>query len=184
MPLFIQHADTQRRLIQAMSLLSRKVQQQGPQVVKSGSFFHITPQTHPGVVSTSESLRVQQTVIGNMQRECADLFSSNSAVKSNQNDQDIYHTSGLYGKSISVEELRDTMQEFDLSCAVSFSSPSANCTTLSMLDAKHLTKENLRAGYVSLPAGERGNMVVSFKKHKGKHYIQSVDFHVPEQTGQ
>jgi len=162
-----------------MSLLSRKAGQQKPQVVASGSFFNITPQTHPGVVSTSENLRAQQNVIGNMQRDCADLFSSNAAVKSNQNNQDIFHTSGLYGKSISVEELKDTLEQFNLSCSVSFSSPTANCTTLSMLDASHLTPENLKAGFVSLAAGDQGHMVVSFKKAGKNHYIKSVDFHLP-----
>ena len=165
-----------------MSVLSRKQTRQQPQVVASDMFFNFTPQTHPGVVSTNEELQVQQRVMSNMQKECSELFTSNRAVKSEHEGVETYHTSGLYGtgkNSISVQELRDNMKHFNLSCSVSFSSPSSNTTTLAMLDSSHLTDDILNTGSVELQAGERGIMLVSFKQKDSKHYIQSVDYKVP-----
>lgn len=164
-----------------MSLLSSKKRQQQPQVVSSDMFFNLTPQTHPGIVSTSEELKVQQKVIKNMQTECSELFSSNKAVKSEQNGKEVYHTSGIYGQgknSISLQELKQTMDQFNLACSVSFSSPSSNTTTLSMMDSSHLSDENLEAGHVYLEAGDKALMLVSFSKKGKEHYVESVDYHL------
>ena len=166
-----------------MSLLSSKKRRQQPQVVASDMFFNLTPQKHPGIVSTSEELKIQQKVIGNMQTQCSDTFSSNRAVKSQQNGSQIYHTSGLYGtgsNSISLEELRKEMTQFNLACSVSFSSPSCQTTTLAMLDASHLSDQNLKKGSVRLEAGNRGSMLVSFQKRGGGHWIESIDYVLPE----
>ena len=165
-----------------MSLLSRKQAAQQPQVVASDMFFNFTPQTHPGVVSTNEELKVQQRVMNNMQKACSELFTSNRAVKSEMDGVETYHTSGLYGtgsNSISMQELRDNMEQFNLSCSVSFSSPSSNMTTLAMLDASSLSDKILDGGSVKLAAGVRGHMLVSFMKKGNEHYIQSVDYEVP-----
>lgn len=168
-----------------MSLLSRKQSRQQPQVVSSDMVFNFTPQTHPGVVSTNEELKVQQRIMSNMQRECSEIFTSNRAVKSEHEGVETYHTSGLYGtgqNSISAEELRDNMSAFNLCCSVSFSSPKVNTTTLAMLDASHLTDDILKTGSVELQAGTRGTMVVSFIKKGREHYIRSVDYKVPLQN--
>lgn len=164
-----------------MSLLSSKARRQQPQVVSSDMFFNFTPQTHPGVVSTSEELKIQQKVIKNMQTACAELFTSNRAVKSEQEGREVYHTSGVYGtgkNSISMQELKQTMDQFNLACAVSFSSPSVNTSTLAMLDSSHITDENLKEGQVYLEAGDKALMLVSFAKRGKEHYIESVDYHL------
>lgn len=164
-----------------MSLLSSKTRRQQPQVVSSDMFFNFTPQTHPGVVSTSEELKIQQKVIKNMQTACPELFSSNRAVKSEQSGREVYHTSGIYGtgtNSISLQELKQTMDQFNLACAVSFSSPSANSTTLAMLDSSHITEDTLKEGHVYLEAGAKALMLVSFAKKGNEHYVESVDYHL------
>ena len=164
-----------------MSLLSSKRRQQQPQVVSSDMFFNFTPQTHPGVVSTSEELKIQQKVIKNMQADCSELFTSNTAVKSEQNGREVYHTRGIYGQgknSISLQELKQTMDQFNLACSVSFCSPASNTTTLSMMDSSHLSKENLEAGHAYLEAGDKAVMLVSFSKKGKEHYIESVDYHL------
>jgi len=160
---------------------SKKRRQQQPQVVSSDMFFNFTPQAHPGVVSTCEELTIQQKVMKNMLTECSGLFTSNKAVKSEQNGREVYHTSGLYGQgknSISLQELKQTMDQFNLACSVSFCSPSSNTTTLSMFDSSHITDENLKEGRVSLEAGDKGTMLVSFKKSGKEHYVESVDYHL------
>lgn len=173
-----------------MSLLrsnsSRRAVQQ-PQVVSSDMYFNMMPQTHPGMTPTADKLKVQQTVIANMRKDCSDLFSSNPAVRSHQHNTEIYHTSQLYGTSISVEELAENMKQYDLCLAISATSPTSRSSTLGMLDTSHLTSENLKKGFVKIKTGETGTMVVSFKKGTGNpnaqdganfHYISSVDYHV------
>lgn len=167
-----------------MSLLSRKKTRQQPQVVETDMVFNFTPQTHPGVVSTNEELKVQQKIMSNMQRECSEIFTSNRAVKSEHEGVETYHTSGLYGtgkNSISAQELRDNLNAFNLCCSVSFSSPSSNTTTLALLDGSHLTDSILQSGSVELEAGMRGTMVVSFAQKGNEHFIRSVDYKVPLQ---
>lgn len=179
----LQELYTRNRLpeFSKMSLLSSRTRRQQPQIVSSDMFFNFTPQTHPGVVSTSEELKIQQRVMKNMQSECTELFTSNRAVKSEQEGREVYHTSGLYGtgkNSISVQELKQTMDQFNLACAVSFSSPSENTSTLAMLDSSHLSEENLNEGHVYLEAGDKALMLVSFQKKGSEHYIESVDYHL------
>lgn len=164
-----------------MSLLSSKsaaraIQQ--PQVVTSDMYFNMMPQTHPGVTPTADKLKVQQVVIANMRKECIDLFSSNPAVRSHQHSTEIYHTSQLYGKSISVEELSENMKQYDLCLAISATSPTSRSSTLGMLDTSHLTAANLKRGFVKIKTGETGTMVVSFQQDGEVHYISSVDYHV------
>lgn len=116
-----------------------------------------------------------------MQTACSEIFSSNRAVKSEQNGREVYHTSGIYGagkNSISLQELKQTMDQFNLACAVSFSSPSNNTSTLAMLDSSHINEETLKAGQVYLEAGEKALMLVSFSKRGKEHYIESVDYHL------
>ena len=167
-----------------MSLLrksARPAAAPAPQVVTAKDmYFNIQPQSHPGVVApTAEKLRVQQHVMGSMQRQCADLFSANPACRSFQHGSEIFHTSQMYGESVSVEELAHNLKEHDLCLAISATAPSAGSSALSMLDASHLTPENCLAGQVAVETGSKGSMVVSFQKGaKGLHYIKSVDFHV------
>ena len=164
-----------------MSMLRRKpaaAAAPSPQVVSTDLYFNIQPQRHPAVAPTADKLRAQTQVIGAMQKECADLFSGNPGVQSYQNGQQIYHTSQLYGDSVSVEELSHNMDEYGLCLAVSATMPSRNTNTRGMLDSSHFTKENLQKGHVRVQTGTRGAMVVSFKEKNGLHYIHSVDFHV------
>ena len=175
----------------SMSLLasSKRRVTQTPQVVSSETYFNVTPQTHPSVTPTADKLKVQQEVIGNMRKQCSDLFSSNPAVRSHQLSTEIYHTSQLYGESISLEELADNMKAHDLCLAISATSPDSRSSALAMMDTSHLTKENLDLGYVKLQKGEGGTMVVSFSKGttaatNNLHYISSIDFHVEPYKGE
>lgn len=149
-----------------------------PQVVSSDLYFNIQPQTHPGIAPTADKLRAQTHVMSNMQAQCADLFTANPGVRSFQNGGEIYHTSQLYGESVSVEELAHNLSEYGLCLAVSATMPSKNTNILGMLDASHLTKENCRQGFTRIETGMKGAMVVSFRESNGLHYIHSVDFHV------
>ena len=169
-----------------MSLLRRSARKAGAsavakpplQVVSSDLFFNIQPQTHPGVTPTADKLRMANTVMTNMNKECADLFSINPGVRSFQGGSTVYHTSQLYGESVSCEELRHNLSTHGLCLAISASVPNKT-TTLAMLDASHLTPEACQAGYVKLPTGTSGSMVVSFRPSKnGLHYVHSVDYHV------
>jgi len=168
-----------------MSLLasSKRRATQKPQVVSSETYFNLTPQAHPAVTPTADKLKVTQEVIGNMRRECNDLFSSNPAVRSHQHSTEIYHTSQLYGESISMEELSDQMKAYDLCVAVSVTSPDSRSSSLAMLDTSHLNRDNLNQGYVKLEKGNGGTMVVSFTKGskpltRDLHYVSSIDYHV------
>lgn len=165
-----------------MSLLRRKsaaVAKQPPQVVKSDLYFNIQPQSHPGVTPTADKLRSQTHVMSSMVSQCSDLFSVNPGVRSFQNGGEIYHTSQLYGESVSVEELAHNLEEYGLCLAVSATMPSQKLTTLGMLDKSHFSQENIHQGFVRIETGTRGAMVVSFKQgDKGLHYIHSIDFHV------
>ena len=166
-----------------MSMLRRKTASAvsaapSPQVVSTDLYFNIQPQRHPAVLPTADKLRAQTQVIGAMQKECADLFSGNPGVQSMQNGKQIYHTSQLYGNSVSVEELTHNMNEYGLCLAVSATMPSKNTNALGMLDTSNLTPENLQKGYARIQIGTKGAMVVSFKQANGLHYIQSVDYHV------
>ena len=171
-----------------MSLLSRKnTAQPKTAVTASDIFFNFSPQTHPGTMPTAQKLKQQTEVIQNMKSSNLDIFKSNPAVKSVQKghdgqEYDVYHTSQIYTAgakhSSSVEELAHALNEHDLCLAVSAISPSANTTTLSMMDGKTLSnalRENQTS--VSLPAGDKGHMVVSWKKQEGLNWISSVDFH-------
>lgn len=166
----------------AMSMLRRKpaavAAAPSPQVVSSDLYFNIQPQTHPAVAPTADKLRAQTQVIANMQTQCADLFTANPGVRSFQNGSEIFHTSQLYGTSVSVEELAHNMNEYGLCLAVSATMPSKNSNILGMLDASKLTAENCSAGHVRISTGTKGAMVVSFRENNGLHYIHSVDFHV------
>ena len=82
-----------------------------PQVVTSDLYFNIQPQTHPGATPTADKLRTQTHVISAMTQQCSDLFSANPGVRSFQNGGEVFHTSQLYGESVSVEELAHNMQE-------------------------------------------------------------------------
>lgn len=165
-----------------MSLIRRQAatpKQQGPQVVSSDLYFNIQPQTHPGVTPTADKLRAQTQVMSSMQSQCSDLFTANPGVRSFQNGSEIFHTSQLYGESVSVEELSHNLHEYNLCLAVSATSPSKSTSTLAMLDCSHMTPEVLQQGYVKVKTGTKGEMTVSFKPgSKGLHYIHSVDFHV------
>ena len=171
-----------------MSLLSKKnAAQPKTTVTASDIFFNFSPQAHPGTMPTAQKLKLQTEVIQKMKSSNLDIFKSNPAVKSVQvghdgEGYDVYHTSQIYTTgakhSSSVEELAHALSEHDLCLAVSAISPSINSTTLSMLDGKTL-KDALKANQtsVSLPAGEKGHMVVSWKKQGGLNWISSVDFH-------
>lgn len=165
-----------------MSLIRRKpavAKQQGPQVVSSDLYFNIQPQTHPAVTPTADKLRAQTHVMTAMQTECADLFSANPGVRSFQNGSEIFHTSQLYGQSISVEELSHNLNEYGLCLAVSATMPSKSTSTLGMLDSSHMTPEMCKQGFARIKTGATGEMVVSYKQgEKGLHFIHSVDFHV------
>lgn len=179
------------------------------QVVSSELFFNIQPQTHPGVTPTAAKLRTATTVMTNMNKQCADLFSINPGVRyviasfsspyeltfclplpdtdthahpdtyrSFQNGGTVFHTSQLYGESVSCEELSHNLSTHGLCLAISASVPNKT-TTLAMLDASHLTPEACQAGFVKLPTGSAGSMVVSFRPAKnGLHYVHSIDYHV------
>lgn len=165
-----------------MSLLRRQsapAAAQPPQVVSSDSYFIIKPQQHPGTTPSAALLHTQTQVLSNMQKQCADLFSLNPAVQSYQHNSEIFHTSQLYGDSVSVEELAHNMEQHSLCLAVNHTMPSAGSSTLGMLDHTHLTEAACRAGFVSIPTGNKGSMNVAFKQGSdGLHYIRSVDFHV------
>lgn len=164
-----------------MSLIRRQpavAKQQAPQVVSSDLYFNIQPQTHPGVTPTADKLRAQTHVMASMQSQCADLFSANPGVRSFQNGGEIFHTSQLYGQSVSVEELSYNLKEYGLCLAVSATMPSKSTTALAMLDSTHMTPEVIQTGYAKVATGTKGEMVVSFKEVKGLHYIHSIDFHV------
>ena len=174
-----------------MSLLSssRKRASQNQQVVSSETYFNVTPQTPPGATPTADKLKVQQEIIGNMRKECSDLFSANPAVRSHQLSTEIYHTSQLYGQRISLEELNDNMKAHDLCLAVSVTHPDSNSSYLSMLDPSHLTAEHLKRGYVKLQTGDKGVMVVSYSagntaSTRKFHYISSIDYHVEPYNGE
>lgn len=174
-----------------MSLLSssRKRGVQAPQVVSSETYFNVTPQTHPGTTPTADKLKVQQEIISNMRKECSDLFSANPAVRSHQHSTEIYHTSQLYGQSISLEELSDEMKAHNLCLSVSVTHPDSSSSYLSMLDTSHLTAEHMKKGYVKLPTGDKGVMVVSYTTGntaatRKLHYISSIDYHVEPYKGE
>lgn len=165
-----------------MSLIRRQpavAKQQGPQVVSSDLYFNIQPQTHPGITPTADKLRAQTHVMSSMQSQCADLFSANPGVRSFQHGSEIFHTSQLYGQSVSVEELSHNLQTYGLCLAVSATSPSKSTSALAMLDSSHMTPEMLQQGFAKVATGTKGEMVVSFRQaENGLHYIHSVDFHV------
>jgi len=147
--------------------------------VSSDSYFNIQPQQHPATTPSAALLRTQTQVMSNMQKQCADLFSVNPGVQSYQHQTEIYHTSQLYGDSVSVEELAHNLEQHNLCLAVSHTMPSASTSTLGMLDHTHLTAEACKTGYATVATGSKGNMVVSLKPGaNGLHYIRSVDFHV------
>ena len=165
-----------------MSLLRRQTHPaaaQPPQVLASDSYFNIQPQQHPASTPSAALLRTQTQVMSNMTKECADLFSVNPGVQSYQHNSEIYHTSQLYGDSVSVEELAHNLEQHKLCLAVSHTMPASSSTTLAMLDHTHLTEEACRAGFVSVPTGSKGSMNIALKPGtNGLHYIRSVDFHV------
>ena len=149
------------------------------QVVCSDLYFNIQPQTHPAVTPTADKLRAQTRVISSMHAQCADLFTANPGVRSFQNGGVIYHTSQLYGESVSVEELAHNLGEYGLCLAVSAKMPSNNTNILGMLDASHLSKASCRTGFARIETGTKGAMVVSFRQGANNlHYIHSIDFHV------
>jgi len=149
-----------------------------PQVVTSDLYFNIKPETHPAVAPTADKLRSQTQVMASMNAQCADLFTANPGVRSFQNGGEVFHTSQLYGESVSVEELSHNMNEHGLCLAVSATVPSKNTSTLGMLDASHLSMANCKQGFARIETGTKGAMVVSFKQNNGLHYIHSIDFHV------
>lgn len=164
-----------------MSMLRKKpaAAAPSPQVVSSDLYFNIQPQTHPAVAPTADKLRAQTQVMSNMQTQCADLFTANPGVRSFQNGGEIYHTSQLYGTSVSVEELSHNLSEYGLCLAVSATMPSKNTNILGMLDASHLSEASCKQGFARIETGTKGAMVVSFRKGANNlHYINSVDFHV------
>ena len=164
-----------------MSLLARKttanVAKQPAQVVQqSDLFFTIAPQVHPSMTPTADKLRAQHDVISKMTNAC-ELFAANPGVKSTQDcGAECYHTSQLFGESISCEELAHNMSTYGLCLALSASSPSQRSTVLGMVDSTHLTATNYKAGGFTIQTGTRGSMRVNLEKVKNLHYIRSIDY--------
>ncbi len=164
-----------------MSLLARKttanVAKQPAQVVQqSDLFFTIAPQVHPSMTPTADKLRAQHDVISKMTNAC-ELFAANPGVKTTQAcGAECYHTSQLFGDSISCEELSHNLTTYGLCLALSASSPSQKSTVLGMVDASHLTDANYNAGGFTIQTGTRGSMRVNLEKVKNLHFIRSIDY--------
>lgn len=164
-----------------MSLLSRNsssgAAKQPAQVVQqSDLFFSVSPQVHPSMTPTADKLKMQHNVIGKMTNTC-ELFAANPGVRSVQpNGSECYHTSQLYGDSISCQELAHNLKEYDLCLALSASSPSQQSTVLGMVDTSHLTEANYNAGSFTVKTGTRGSMRVNLEKSGNLHFIRSIDY--------
>ena len=167
----------------SMSLLARKttanVAKQPTQVVQqSDLFFTIAPQVHPSVTPTADKLKVQHNVISKMTNAC-ELFAANPGVKTTAAcGAECYHTSQLFGNSISCEELSHNMSEYGLCLALSASSPSQKSTVLGMVDASHLTNANFKAGGFTVQTGTRGSMHVNVEQVGKLHYVRSIDYKI------
>ena len=167
-----------------MSLLVRKstanVAKQPPQVVQSSDcFFTIAPQVHPSHVPTADLLKAQSSVISSMSDSC-ELFAANPGVKSSQKGGvECYHTSQLFGDSISTEELAHNLKEYNLCLALSCSLPSKNTTVLGMVSHADLEPGNFNSnGFCGfqIQTGKRGSMNVNVEKVGKLHYIRSIDY--------
>ena len=164
-----------------MSLLARSsaasAAKQPAQVVQTSDlFFTVAPQVHPAITPTADKLRAQHNVISKMTNAC-ELFAANPGVKTVQpNGVECYHTSQLFGDSISCQELKHNLETYGLCLALSASSPSQRSTVLGMVDASMLTDQNFSAGGFVIKTGTRGSMKVNIEKSGNLNYIRSIDY--------
>ena len=121
-----------------------------------------------------EDAQKQHAVLNKIRKFASDLFEPNPAVESN-GDTRIFHTSQLYKKCSSVEELVQAMNEYDivLRCNA-IKDGGATAVQVTKDDLERAMKSSDRS--VSIKAGINAQLRLMLSKSRNLHYITKLDY--------
>jgi len=134
-----------------------------------------------------EKRQVQTQALQRVRTKGRDLFMENPAVVSNTAGDRLYQTKELYSQNLSVEDMIPMLTNAELTLRVNAVREGVHAHSTCMelktgaladLLGDTADKNGEKSVSLQLPNGEKGEMFVSIKSVKGKHYINKVDYKV------
>jgi len=149
----------------------------------------VTPIPVGATKDISPDKRSRQTnALEKVRTEGKDLFVENTTVVSNTAGTRLYQTKDLYGQNIAVEDLIPMLTKDDLTLRINAirqgvhahsSCMELKSGVLASLLETAADDNNEKTATIALTSSEHGEMFVSVRQQKGKHYINKVDYKIP-----
>jgi hypothetical protein len=137
---------------------------------------------------SSEKRESQTQALEKVRKLGKDLFSENDTIVSNTAGDRLYQTKELYSQQLSIEELIPMLTASDLTLRVNAvrGGVHAHSTCMELksgilADLLSETSDSNREKSTKLEltnSSEKGEMYVSVREVKGKHYINKVDYKI------
>jgi|TARA_B110000008_G_scaffold228654_1_gene230811 hypothetical protein len=137
---------------------------------------------------SSEKREAQTQALEKVRKMGKDLFAENNTIVSNTAGERLYQTKELYSQRLSIEELIPLLTASDLTLRVNAvrGGVHAHSTCMELksgilADLLSETSDSNREKSTKLEltnSSEKGEMYVSVREVKGKHYINKVDYKI------
>lgn len=179
-----------------MSFIRRKQEPQFEEAsvpVKQSQELNIRIDVAPIPLGASEDISkekrsLQTAAVQKVRSKGKDLFLQNKTIASNEAGIRLYQTNELYSQNLAVEDLIPMLTSSDLTLRVNAIREGVHshstCMELKsgvLADLLEETADNNKEKTAKITltnATERGEMFVSVKEVKGKHYINKVDYKI------
>lgn len=179
-----------------MSFIRRNQQPQFEQAsapVKLSQELNIRIDVAPIPLGATEDISAQKrsmqtAAVQKVRAQGKDLFLQNKTVVSNTAGNRLYQTSELYSQNLPVEELIPLLTSSDLTLRINAIREGVHAHSTCMelksgilADLLEETADNNKEKTAKITltnATERGEMYVSVREVKGKHYINKVDYKI------
>jgi hypothetical protein len=135
-----------------------------------------------------EKRQMQTSAVENVRKLGKDLFASNNTVVSNTAGDRLYQTKELYSQQLAVEDMIPLLTASDLTLRVNAIREGTHAHTTCMelktgvladLLSEAIDNNNEKTTNLSLTnSSDKGEMFVSVREIKGKHYINKVDYKI------
>ena len=142
----------------------KKSAKQAVKLTPTKENFKISIVPNPAVKHSVAKAAAQKDIIQQMQNQAYDLLAANQAVKHEEN----YKTKGLYANHVSVDDLVNAMQNYDLVMKVK--GVKRACLQLTAAELQNANGEIEKAFPLS-----GGTLKMGFTTSRGNKYISTLD---------
>jgi hypothetical protein len=135
-----------------------------------------------------EKRQMQTNAVEKVRKLGKDLFSNNITVISNTAGDRLYQTKELYSQQLAVEDMIPLLTKSDLTLRVNAIREGTHAHTTCMelttgvlanLLSESVDHNNEKTANLTLTASsEKGEMFISVREIKGKHYINKIDYKI------